>query len=191
MKTIKEFVKPGDVVLFLPTSPIGWAIAIKTWNREASHAEIVSAVTPDYVETWTARGGNSAEEDGATGANFYRDLQEPRRATRVTWILRPDRMPCTPPFNAEAAHRWAERYAVGQKYDYFGLLVFTLALRQGSLDRMFCSEATVNYSREGGVDPFNPNWPPDMTAPATFLVSPIYNHHRVKAGLVDTEIWNP
>lgn len=174
-----EFVQPLDVLLFRPDSVAGWIIAMKTWTREASHSEIVSFKNDTIVETFTARGGASKGSDGRGGVNFYRDL--PDRAERISMVLRPRDLTGARP---GAARTWAQTMAVGQKYDYSGLLVFALAAKQGDPTKMFCSESCTRYSRAANLQPFHPNADADLIAPGTFKFSPIYEQYYVTAGLV-------
>lgn len=175
-----EFVQPLDVLLFRPDSLAGWVIAIKTWTREASHSEIVSFKAGRIVETFTARGGASKGTDGRGGVNFYRDLGD--RAERVSMVLRPKDLTFARP---AAARQWAQFMAVGQAYDYSGLLVFALAAKQGDPTKMFCSEACTRFTRQANLVPFHPDADADLVAPGTFKFSPIYAQYRVTAGLVE------
>lgn len=174
-----DFVQPLDVLLFKPDSVAGWIIAVKTWCQDACHTEIVSFKNGSIVETFTARGGNSKGSDGKGGVNFYRDL--PERAQRVSLVLRPRDLSRARP---QSARQWAQFMAVGQAYDYSGLLVFALAAKQGNPTKMFCSEACTRYSRQAGLEPFHPAADADLIAPATFRFSPIYDQYRVKEAVV-------
>lgn len=178
---LTEFVQPLDVLWFHPDSLAGWMIAIKTWSREVCHTEIVSFKNDSIIETFTARGGNSKGADGKGGVNFYRDL--PERARRVSMVLRPRDLSQARP---SAARLWAQTMAVGQKYDYLGLAVFALAVKQGSPHKMFCSEACTRYTRAANVEPFHPEADADQVAPGTFWFSPIYQHYLTKDGYVLT-----
>jgi len=52
-------------------------------------------------------------------------------------------------------------------------------------DRMMCSEFATRFYRAGGFEPFSMFEDADMVAPATFLVSPHFDHYQVdKAGFV-------
>jgi|PlaIllAssembly_1097288.scaffolds.fasta_scaffold02577_6 hypothetical protein len=174
-----EFVQPLDVLLFRPNSIAGWIIAIKSWTREASHSEIVAYKNTERVVTFTARGGTSKGEDQKTGVNFYNDLAD--QVHRISMVLRPRDMSQARPMQA---YTWALNAAVGQKYDYSGLLVFALAARQGAADKMFCSEACTRYLRHAEVDPFHPKTDADLIAPGTFKFSPYLIQYPVESGRV-------
>jgi hypothetical protein len=73
-------------------------------------------------------------------------------------------------FNWTSANLWFSKYADGEAYDWLGLLCFTLAVKRGSPDKMFCSEFGVRLMRAGGSSMFDPNWDADRTAPIDFAV---------------------
>lgn len=150
-----SLLKAGDVILYRPTkgSIFGWIISIKSWHK-ISHCEC-------YI-------GDSfsvASRDGI-GVNNY-----PVRDTEAAVVLRikPEYK-----FSLPAALKWFLTVR-GQKYDWLGLLVFTLAVHQGSKDRMFCSEFVTNFLRAGGVEPFSPETSADSVAPFQFETSPIFD----------------
>ena len=174
-----DFVQPGDVLLVDGSSLVSWLIHVKTWDKQASHCEVVSYIAPgrEVIETFTARGGQDKGTDGRGGVNIYRDLADWQHT--VTMVLRP-----LFPFDANRAVHWARTVAVGQRYDYVGLLVFTLAVKQGAQDRMFCSEAVTRFLRAGGGVPFPIDVDADRVAPTTFRYSTAFAHHQAVASRV-------
>ena len=148
---------PGDCLLYRPPSfkpglrgltswLIGRAIAIKTWNNIS------------HVEVYAGEGWNVASRDGV-GVNKY-----PLRTAGLAKVLRP----VSPIFMADAM-AWFENKACGQKYDWLGLMCFTLAVKQGAKDRMFCSEFATRFYREGHLQVFG-QYDADKIAPAQFLM---------------------
>ena len=144
-----EAMLPGDCLVYRPTSLMGWIIAVKTWTRAA------------HVEGFLGRGWSVASRDGK-GVNLY-----PVRLDGLCRVLRPKR-----PFDMPAAMRWFHSTAKGQKYDWLGLLCFTLAVRHGAKDRMFCSEFMTRWYRNGGFYPVAPWVDADHVAPAQLFQSP-------------------
>lgn len=139
--------QPGDLLLYPPTSLMGWLIAWKTWSRPPiSHVEV-------YLGN-----GQSAAARG-DGVNIYRLRSD------YSMVMRPQRA-----FNAGAAREWLETVR-GQKYDYLGLFIVFIAVRQGAPDKMYCSELATRLYRAGGLEPFHPDFDADRAAPATFLAS--------------------
>lgn len=145
--------KPGDLLLYRPKkgSFFGWLISVKTWNK-ISHCEL-------YVGDHQS----IAARDGI-GVNMY-----PLRESELAMVLRPK-----VPLDVVDMLNWFETVR-GQKYDWLGLLVFTLAVKQGSTDKMFCSEFCTRALRAGGVEPFTVDTDADRVAPATFLYSPAFD----------------
>jgi hypothetical protein len=142
---------PGDILLYRPASAFGWLIAFKTWNRIS------------HVETYVGDGKSAASRDGK-GVNVY-----PLRTAQLQMVRRPKI-----PFNIRRAMAW-QSCVNGQGYDWKGLLVFALAVQEGSRDRMFCSEHATRFARRGGITPFAPAYDADRVAPATFLTSAAYD----------------
>lgn len=149
--------KPGDVLLYAPSGVFGHLIAIKTWTKIS------------HVETYLGNNESAASRDGI-GVDTY-----PLRIADLAYVLRPKREP-----NLAAGLRWHEPTR-GQKYDWKGLLVFTLAVKQGAKDRMFCSEHTTRLQRAMGITPFAKQWDADRVAPANFLMSPVYHWVWIKS----------
>jgi hypothetical protein len=140
--------QPGDCLLYRPNSFFGWLIAVKTFNR-ISHVEVYRGEHLSY-----------ASRDGV-GVGLYR-----LRRAQLARVLRP-----AGPFDNAAARRWFWQEADGQKYDWLGLLCFTLAVKQGASDRMFCSEFATRFYRAGGLEPFQPDYDADHVPPSYFLSS--------------------
>lgn len=144
---------PGDCLLYRPQpfsrGFMGWLmgrlIAIKTWNNIS------------HVEVYVGQGMSVASRDGL-GVNRY-----VTRWQGMASVLRPV---CQ--FSIIDAERWFKTVR-GQKYDWKGLLCFTLAVKQGSKDRMFCSEFATRLYREAHIQVFG-NYDADKIAPAQFLM---------------------
>lgn len=142
---------PGDCLLYRRTpfakSKLGWffglVINIKTWSRFS------------HVEIYAGNGKSFASRDGVgVGLYSYRadELAEVRRPS----ALRYDHL---------KAVKWFDTVN-GQKYDFMGLLCFTLAVMQGAKDKMFCSEYAVRHYRSAGLEVLNPDDDADKAAPA-------------------------
>lgn len=144
--------QPGDCLLYRPSSFFGWLIAVKTWNWVS------------HVEVYADNDRSVASRDGI-GVNIY-----PFRNEQLTRILRPRW-----PFVFAEAMQWFYQEAQGQKYDWKGILVFTLAVRQGARDRMFCSEFSTRFYRAGEFHPFADDYDADRVAPANYLTSPAFD----------------
>jgi len=129
---------------------IDYAIALKSWTYVA------------HVELYRGEGWSYASRNGI-GVNKYL-----LRTTDVAAVLR-----CRTPLNLEAIDRYFETVK-GQKYDWLGLLCFTLAVKQGSPNKQFCSELWTNLQRAGFNEPFNSNWSADRTPPSFMLVTPTH-----------------
>lgn len=148
---------PGDCLLYERTpfvkSPIGWffglVINIKTWSRFS------------HVEIYAGNGKAFASRDGV-GVGFY-DL----RVDELVEVRRPSALH----YDHQKGVKWFETVR-GQEYDWLGLLCFTLAVRQGAHDRMFCSEFAVRYYRKSGLEVLNPDDDADKAAPAQLHQTP-------------------
>ena len=139
--------RPGDVLLYSGGSLFSRLIQMKTWSRY-SHCEV-----------YDGDGWSVASRDGI-GVGRY-----PLRVDGLRVILRP-----VAKFDPIAARAWFATVD-GQPYDWFGLLAFTSAKRQGRNNwKMFCSEFATRYLRAGGVDPFN-QYDADGIAPGEFMKS--------------------
>ena len=140
--------RAGDVLLYSGKGFFSRVVQIKTWSRY-SHVEV-------YDEAMYC----VASRDGL-GVGRY-----PFRVDGLRVVLRP-----LQPFDPAPARAWFATVN-GQPYDWFGLLAFTNAARQGRENwKMFCSEFATRYLRAGGVDPFN-HYDADGIAPGEFMKSP-------------------
>lgn len=81
-------------------------------------------------------------------------------------------MPPRSGFSFEQATAYFESVR-GEKYDWKGLLCFTLAVHQGAKDRLFCSEFATNYYRSGGCMVFSLRVSADTISPGDFLETPV------------------
>jgi hypothetical protein len=148
--------KPGDTLLYFQQSAFDWLVALKTWNFVA------------HCEIYVGSGQSVASRQG--GVNLY-----PLRLDGLAYIRRP-----IMPFDFSSAMNWFSvpynprtgRGIEGQKYDYLGLLCFTLAVRQGSPHRMFCSEFATRWYRRAGLYVVAQDYDADRVAPAQLLQSP-------------------
>lgn len=142
--------KPGDCLLYTRTpwraSKLGWffgmVINIKTWSRFS------------HVEIYKGGGYSMASRDGI-GVDLF-----PLRVEQLAKVRRPG-----PAYSHSEAKAWFETVK-GQKYDWLGLLCFTLAVKQGAQDKMFCSEYGVRHYRRGGLAVINPKIDADKASPA-------------------------
>jgi hypothetical protein len=121
--------KPGDVLLYRPSSWVGWAIAIKTASRVASHIEI--AVRPGLAI--------AARQEGV---NYY-----PTRWNKLSRVLRPNK-----PIDVKKGLDWFDANAKGQRYDYLALGRFFIipGLKQ-STDKQICSELATRWFRNAAI----------------------------------------
>jgi hypothetical protein len=143
--------RPGDCLGYFSRDLIDYAIALKTWTRLA------------HVEIYEGNGLSVASRNGL-GVNRY-----PLRKTDIAVIRRP-----FGGMDFESAKSWFETTARGEKYDWKGLLCFTLAVRQGSMNRMYCSEFMLRWYRAAGFLALDPDWDADKTPPAFILVPPTF-----------------
>src|SRR5438046_1516316 len=125
-----ELLQPGDCLLYQPDSFFGELIALKTWHRIS------------HVEVYDRNSLSLASRDGI-GVNLFA-----LRASGLAKVLRP---PAS--YDHARAFRWFITVRA-QKYDWLGLLCFTLAIAQGAQDRMFCSEFATRLYRAGNFEPF-------------------------------------
>ena len=141
---------PGDVILYRPSSIIGWIIAIKTWSF-VSHVEC-------YI------GNNKSIGARPEGVNIY-----PLRNDKyVSYILRP-----TEPFDIVKAMEWFNKEAKGDKYDIGGLFGFFLTHNTKlHFDKEFCSMLAAMWYDAGDCFLFNSTYPENKIAPAQFLQTP-------------------
>jgi len=146
---------PGDALLYYHAGSVfDIIIALKIWCEVA------------HIEIYSGQSMSVASRNGL-GVNLY-----PLRWADLAWVLRP--APCCGELSVERAMHWFRRRAQGQKYDWLGLLCFTLAVKRGDPHRMFCSEFATRWYREGGFRPFSDETDADHVAPAQFLQSPAF-----------------
>lgn len=138
--------QPGDCLLYRPSGFFGWLIALKTWNRIS------------HVEIYAGNGLSVASRDGV-GVGMYKT-----RYDGLAMVRRSEK-----PLNLAAATAFFARVD-GQKYDWKGILCFTLAVAQGARDKMFCSEFATRWYRAAGLPLFG-NYDADHIAPAQFLMT--------------------
>lgn len=143
---------PGDILLYGPSNLIGRLICVKTWSH-VCHCEVY------------AGGGFSVASRDGIGVGKY-----PLRTEQLKAVLRP-----VGKLSMTSAMRWFYGSANGQRYDFLGLMVFFLAVKRGSPDRMFCSEFAVRFMRKAKVPVVNLNWDADKTAPGDLLKSTSLN----------------
>ncbi len=144
-----SILRKGDCLLYGPSDLFGWLTAIKTWCKQAVHVEIYD--------------GNcmSLASRNGIGVNRYSFRERGLTAVRrpKIWIHS-----ATPALD----ERWFDKLARGQAYDWLGILCFTLAVKQGAIDKMFCSEYATRQYRIWNFEPFNPDADSDMIAPSEF-----------------------
>lgn len=142
-----SILRPGDLLLYAPTDWIDWIVAFKTWHLY-SHCEV-----------FDGHGISLASRNGI-GVDRYAF-----RSDNLSRVIRPSE-----DYDHKKALEWFKTVR-GQRYDWLGLLCFTLAAKQGSPDKMFCSEFATLLYRAGGLEPFDSEVNADTVAPATFLYS--------------------
>lgn len=144
--------QPGDTLVY---GRVSWhdlfdtITCVKTWSKAC------------HVEVYSGNGMSIASRNGK-GVNIY-----PFRPAQLIAVRRPKSA-----FDWNKGYAWFRNTAQGQKYDWLGLLCFTLAVKQGSPNKMFCSEFWKNFFQQCGCDVMAPEWPADMTAPAQCLQTP-------------------
>ena len=150
---------PGDTLVYGVCDFAGCIICLKTWSP-ACHVEIYAG-THVNAETGEETPKSFASRNGI-GVDIY-DL----RLDQLIAVRRPAN-----PIDIEKGALWFYEHARGQKYDWLGLLCFTLAVKRGSKDRMFCSEFWKRFYPRCGLDVMAPDWDADKTAPAQCLQTP-------------------
>jgi hypothetical protein len=150
MQFTKSILRPCDTILYFSRDLIDWAIALKSWTKVA------------HVEWYRGDDVSYASRNGVGVGRYF------LRTDGIAAVLRPKR--CV---NLPAIDAWFETVN-GQKYDWKGLLCFTLAVRQGAKDKMFCSEFWTRLQRAGWNEPFNPSWDADRVPPSFMLVTPTH-----------------
>lgn len=147
---ITHLLQPGDCLVYYSRTLLDVLIQLKTWTKAA------------HVEGYVGGGFSVASRNGK-GVGVY-----PFRAEGLISIRRPNTY-----FDFSKAMTYFYKVD-GQKYDWLGLLCFTLAVKQGAKNKQFCSEFLTRWYRHGGLHPFDANWDADMVAPAQFLQSPSF-----------------
>lgn len=148
---------PGDCLLYKQTSIrrsllgwiFGWIIRFKTTSYFC------------HCEIYDGENKSLASRDGKGVGRYWLRLEE----------LAEVRRPSAKDFNHDTGSRWFNTVE-GQKYDWKGLLCFTLAVKQGATDRMFCSEFATRFYRVSGLEPFNPDKDADTIAPEQLHQTP-------------------
>lgn len=138
--------KPGDILLYGPSSIYGWIIKLKTWHPIS------------HVEIYDGNGMSWASRDGI-GVNIY-----PFRSAQLAVVLRP-----TQPIDMVVAREWA-RHMVGVPYGWLDLLAFV-----GSKKRfkgIVCSPFVCRFAKVGGLNLFGPE-PCHFIAPFQFETTPL------------------
>jgi hypothetical protein len=124
---------------------VDWVISTKT-GYYLSHIEIYQG----HNESVASRNG--------IGVNRY-----PLRLDGLVCVRRPMGR-----IDFKLADKWFKSSAKGQGYDFKGLLCFYLAVKQGSPNKMFCSEFATRWYRHAGIEPFNREVDADRVAPCEF-----------------------
>ena len=148
MKTPPIPLLPGDTLIYGVCDFAGCMICVKTWSS-ACHVEIYAGEDMSFA----SRNG--------IGVNRY-----PLRLAQLIAVRRPIR-----PIYFKGGEGWFKTVR-GQKYDWLGLLCFTLAVKRGSKDRMFCSEFWKRFYPKCHLQVMAPDWDADKTAPAQCLQTP-------------------
>jgi len=143
--------QPGDTLVYGRADLLDLAIELKTWSAAC------------HVEIYAGDGMSFASRNGL-GVDRYKYRAEQLIAVR--------RVPLDSRFEFAEAEQWFQDDARHQKYDWLGLLCFTLAVKQGSPNKMFCSEFWKHFYHHGGYEVIAPEWPADKTAPAQCLQTP-------------------
>lgn len=141
----------GDCLLYNSSDLIDLAIRVKTWSPVA------------HCEAYVGSGLSVASRNGI-GVGCYQFRRDGLR-----YVLRPRGA-----FVMESAMTWFKGVR-GQAYDWLGLLCFTLAVKQGSHNKQFCSEFLKRWYEAGGFFPLHRSWDADKTAPGNFLMSPNFD----------------
>lgn len=139
-------------MLYSEPSLVDWIIRVKTWSDVA------------HVEVYIGDGKSVASRNGI-GVNKYA-----LRKQGLAYVLRPKAF-----VDMDVGLVWFNQDARGEKYDWLGLICFTLAVKQGSLNKMFCSEFAKRFYDESNFPALHSKWDADKTAPGNFLMSPNFD----------------
>ena len=147
---LQKILKAGDVLAYYSKSFFGLLISVKTWHK-ISHTEVY--IGDGKTVTSTVNGGVGIYDLDMNG---------------LVGVYRPKT-----PFNLKKAMDWYYKEAVGQKYDWKGILGFTTIVKGGDRTKQFCSELCTRFLRKGGVEPFAPREDADKVAPFQLTISPV------------------
>jgi hypothetical protein len=137
--------RPGDCLVYKPTSLIGRLIAIKTWSP-FSHVEIITS--PGM----------------AIGARSEGIDYNPIRFSGLSKVVRPN----PEKLKLEDGISWFETFAHGKKYDYWGLLRF-FSIGKQSEKKYFCSELATQFYRHAGFPFLFHSQAADQVPPGWFV----------------------
>lgn len=144
----------GDCLLYNSKwDLVDFIIRVKTWGP-CAHTEVYCG------------GGYSVASRNRIGVNRYLLRKE-----GLVAVLRPKLS-----LDRDAGMEYFYKKACGQGYDFLGLLCFTLAVKQGSPNKQFCSEFNTNFYRACAFEPFSPDVSADTVAPRTYLFSSQFTH---------------
>lgn len=157
----KSELRPGDCLLYYTRRDlVDFIIALKTWTFVA------------HVEIYEGEGKSVASRNGI-GVNRY-----PLREQGLICVRRPIGI-----LDIQSARHWFATSAIGQKYDWLGLLVYYMARKHGSPRRMYCSEFAVRWYRHAHFNAVDSQWDADRTPPMLFLPSTAFETIWVKDGV--------
>src|ERR1044072_718685 len=155
----KDFLQPGDNLLYKPQGMYGYLIAIKTWHNIA------------HCECYVGNGQAVASRDGV-GVGLY-----PLREAQLAYILRPKE-----PILLPLAMDKFRRVYQGQGYDYMGLVRFAWRAPVSKIrfeNLQFCSEFLTRFDRDMGMKDLFNGEDPDAIAPFQFLLDPGFPIYEV------------
>lgn len=159
---------PGDILLYGPTWTgrnwfiallfwlLDWVICIKTFSFVCHVERYAGANTRTDIPS-------TVSEPVSIAARFGGVRRFPFRREGLRYVLRPYT------WNQAAVNAWFPKID-GYKYDYLGLLCFTLAVRRGTPRTFFCSETQAHVGWVGGDRAINRRYPADRVAPGSYLM---------------------
>lgn len=169
MKFDIKLLQPGDSLLYYGDTPpdvpgnkagfVDWGIGVKT-GYQISHVEVYAGANLSLA----SRNG--------IGVNRYQF-----RSAGLVCVRRPIGI-----LDLATANDWFAASARGQKYDFKGLMCFYLAVKQGSHDRMFCSEFQLRYYRKASFQPVHCEIDADRTPPSMAWISEAFSTVWLKPG---------
>jgi hypothetical protein len=142
-----EELRPGDCLVYRPSSLFGKLIAIKSWSNY-SHVEMITDTTKLPFKAISAR---------SEGVRYFS-----MNWMHIGAVMRPPSS-----FNLHDGLAWFDRSANGQRYDWFGILRFFTIGKQ-STDHQFCSEVITRVYRHGGITLFE-GQDADLVPPGWFV----------------------